>query len=381
MKSAFYYCLTALIAVMTGSGYAHSQTNSRSGDLKHFPGGSSPFEIGNRVAARFLASPHSNYGNPNPPRLITYPEVCTWYGALAFAHVTENNKLKEGLAKRFDPLFNDEAHLVPPPDHVDHTVFGAVPLELYRQSANRKYLDMGKNMADAQWELPPGKQADTQAIHYQSRGLTWQTRMWIDDMYMITAVQTQAYRATGDEKYINRAAEEMVAYLDSLQRPNGLFYHAPDVPFFWGRGNGWVAAGMAELLYSLPANNVNRPRILKGYRKMMNALLKYQTEQGMWRQLIDGPDSWPETSSTGMFTFAMITGVKEGWLGKKRFAPAARRGWLGLISYLDENADIREVCQGTNKKNDRQHYLDRLRFVGDMHGQAPVLWSAAALLR
>lgn len=41
-------------------------------------------------------------------------------------------------------------------------------------------------------------------------------------------------------------------YLDELQRPNGLFYHAPDVPYYWGRGNGWVAAGMAELLQCLP---------------------------------------------------------------------------------------------------------------------------------
>ncbi len=48
---------------------------------------------------------------------------------------------------------------------------------------------------------------------------------------MITIVQTQAYKVTGDRKYIDRAAKEMVLYLDELQRPNGLFYHAPDVPF------------------------------------------------------------------------------------------------------------------------------------------------------
>jgi rhamnogalacturonyl hydrolase YesR len=58
-------------------------------------------------------------------------------------------------------------------------------------------------------------------------------------MYMITTVQLKAYRATGDAKYIDRAAVEMTTYLDKLQQSNGLFYHAPDVPFFWGRGNGW----------------------------------------------------------------------------------------------------------------------------------------------
>jgi rhamnogalacturonyl hydrolase YesR len=173
----------------------------------------------------------------------------------------------------------------------------------------------------------------------------------------------------------------MVMYLDSLQRDNGLFYHAPDVPFFWGRGDGWMAAGMAELLRSVPADNPDRPRIMEGYKKMMASLLKYQDGKGMWHQLIDDPESWPETSCTGMFAFAMITGVQQGWLDQKTYGPAARKAWLGLISYIDENDDIREVCQGTNKKNDRQYYIDRQRITGDMHGQAPVLWCATALLR
>ena len=200
-------------------------------------------------------------------------------------------------------------------------------------------------------------------------------------MFMITAAQAQAYRATGDRRYVDRAAKEMVMYLDSLQRPNGLFYHAPDVPFFWGRGNGWMAAGMSELLRSLPQDNPNRPRIMEGYRTMMASLLEHQREDGMWRQLIDNPDSWPETSCSAMFTFALITGVKNGWLDEERYGSAARKGWLAVVRYIDENADVHEVCEGTGKKNDLQYYLDRKRNIGDMHGQAPILWCATALLR
>jgi rhamnogalacturonyl hydrolase YesR len=50
---------------------------------------------------------------------------------------------------------------------------------------------------------------------------------------------------------------------------------------------------------------------------MMASLLQYQADNGMWRQIIDDSASWPETSSTGMFTFAMITGVKMGGSIKK----------------------------------------------------------------
>jgi rhamnogalacturonyl hydrolase YesR len=200
-------------------------------------------------------------------------------------------------------------------------------------------------------------------------------------MYMLTMLQIEAYRATGDRKYIDRGALEMAAYLDKLQQPNGLFYHAPDVPFFWGRGDGWVAAGMSEMLRSLPQDDPYRARILAGYQKMMKALLQYQSKDGTWRQLIDHEEAWPESSSTGMFTFAMITGVKNGWLDDAAYGPAARRAWLALVGYVDQNDNVTSVCEGTNKKNDLQYYLLRQRKTGDFHGQAPVLWAAAALLR
>ena len=338
-------------------------------EFKKWPARKSPQEIGKRVAEHFVTTPHTNFGRPEPTTFITYPESVAWYGALTFADVSGDKDLTTKLIKRFEPLFGPEASFIPEPTHVDLTVFGTVPLQLYIETKEQKYLDLGKRLADAQWENP------------QSDGLTNQTRYWIDDMYMITMVQLQAYRATGDSKYLDRAAAEMTSYLDKLQQSSGLFYHAPDVPFYWSRGDGWVAAGMTEILRSLPANHSKRARILDGYHKMMSALLKYQDKDGMWHELIDDPTAWPETSSTAMFTFAMITGVKNGWLDKKTYAPAARKGWLGLVSYIDENADLRNVCQGTGKKNDRQYYLDRKRITGDLHGQAPVMWCATAFLR
>ena len=139
--------------------------------------------------------------------------------------------------------------------------------------------------------------------------------------------------------------------------------------------------GMSELLRSLPANNIHRPRIMEGYKKMMATLLQYQADDGLWRQLIDDAGSWKETSCSGMFTFAFITGVKEGWLPKKLYGAAARKGWLGVIKYINGNDEITNVCEGTNKKNDRQYYLERKKNTGDFHGQAPLLWCATALLR
>jgi unsaturated rhamnogalacturonyl hydrolase len=345
----------------------------QSADLKHFPKGFAPIEIGNRLSEHFLPTKHFLNG-----KSIHYAEVCTWYGALRFAEVTGEKNLERKLMERFEPLFTLEESYLPPLNHVDHNMFGCLPLEIYRITHDKRYLDLGLRYADTQWTLPENPDAEQKA--WADKGFTWQTRLWIDDMFMITIVQSQAYRATGDRKYIDRAAHEMVMYLEELQESNGLFFHAPDVPYFWGRGNGWMAAGMTELLSSLPDDNPDKPRILEGYRLMMKSLLEFQSPAGMWNQLINEPDFWAESSGTAMFTYAMITGVKKGWLNKKVYTPAARKAWLALVTHINSNDDVTEVCVGTGKKNDKQYYYDRPRVAGDFHGQAPVLWCCYALL-
>lgn len=334
--------------------------------------------IGKKVAEQFLASPHGMY-NTNDKQHIPYFEVCTWYGALRFAKESNNSELIQKLEQRFEPLFTTEAPLLPEPDHVDFNVFGALALELYLQTKDNKYKALGLPYADTQWNIPSDSILTEQALKYHEQGYTWQTRLWIDDMYMITLVQAQAYRVTGDKQYINRAAKEMVFYLEKLQQANGLFYHAASSPFFWGRGNGWMAAGMTELLCALPANNPDRPKIMAAYQVMMQTLLHYQTEDGAWRQLIDDPQSWKESSCTGMFTYAMITGLNHGWLDKP-YQPAARKGWLALVSFINEKGEVQGVCEGTGAGKSREYYYNRKQLTGDMHGQAPVLWCAAVML-
>ena len=88
----------------------------------------------------------------------------------------------------------------------------------------------------------------------------------------------------------------------------------------------------------------------------MKSLKDYQDKSGMWNQLIDKADCWPETSGSAMFTYAMIMGVKMGWLEAEEYGPIARKAWIALVPY------------------------DRPRIIGDYHGQAPMLWCTYALL-
>jgi rhamnogalacturonyl hydrolase YesR len=80
-----------------------------------------------------------------------------------------------------------------------------------------------------------------------------------------------------------------------------------------------------------------------------------------------------------MFTFALATGAREGWL-RPEARTAAEKGWTALAGYLDEDGKVREVCVGTGAVNSREHYLNRPRSTGDLHGQAAFLWAASAII-
>lgn len=367
MRIKTLFATMSLLFVLTGCA-------GEPGVLGSFPQGSTPEEIGKELAYHFVCARHELYAG----RYIHYAEVCTWSGALEFAQKTGDDKLLQLLIDRFEPLFNAEKALLPPMNHVDYNMFGGLSLQLFQITGDERYRDLGLQYADSQWTLP--ENAKEQESLWAEQGYSWQTRLWIDDMYMITFVQDQAYKVTGDAKYLDRAASEMVLYLETIQRPNGLFYHAPDVPYYWSRGDGWMAVGMANLLRDLPAEHKHRARIMEGYKTMMASLLEHQTESGMWNQLIDEPDFWAESSGTAMFTYAFIIGVQQGWLETEKYAPSARKAWLEMVKYIDSRHNVTEVCIGTGKKDSKQYYYERPRVAGDFHGQAPFLWCAAALI-
>jgi unsaturated rhamnogalacturonyl hydrolase len=356
-----------LLALLSGLAIAEIKTPE---SLSKWPPGASPEEVGKRIAENILPRKYRYEVMPEKASLgIIYPEVIAWYGALTVARLTGDEDLRNRLVLKFEPFLSEpESKRINGMAHVDYRVLGAVPLEIYLQTRDERCKKLGLSLAEAQWEKTTPD------------GITAEARYWIDDMYMIPLIQVQAFRASGDRIYLDRAALAMSAYFDKMQEENGLFYHGTNAHFYWGRGNGWMAAGSAELLRSLPEDHPSRARILAGYRKMMDGLLTHQSPSGMWRQLIDDADSWPETSGTAMFTFAMVTGVKHGWLDESAFGPAARKAWLALVGYLDESSNLREVCIGTDKGFDRSFYLERPRTAGDLHGQAPMLWTASALL-
>ncbi|MFV0606504.1 MAG: glycosyl hydrolase, partial [Niabella sp.] len=146
-------------------------------DLVNFPKGYEPKEVGARLSERFLESSHLLHGG----KWIHYAEVCTWYGALRFAETVQDQGLITKLQMRFDSLCLKEKELLPIMNHVDLNMFGCLPLELYKVTGNQAYLKLGMPYANSQWEIPNNPKPYELAWH--NKGYSWQTRLWIDDMF------------------------------------------------------------------------------------------------------------------------------------------------------------------------------------------------------
>ena len=115
-----------------------------------WPAGTSPQEVGQKIVQNML--PRWIPAEPS----VHYAEDSTWYTALEFARLTDDRALTDALVKRFDPWRTEEGQrkLISWERHVDHNIFGIVPLELYIRTGDPKYLELGRKLADRQWEQP-----------------------------------------------------------------------------------------------------------------------------------------------------------------------------------------------------------------------------------
>ena len=194
----------------------------------------------------------------------------------------------------------------------------------------------------------------------------------VEDMFFTAAVLGRAFKLTGDEAYLNILTRFL---LDAnVQQDDGLFWHDRRTPFYWGRGNGFAALSYAETLTYLPDNHPQRAAVLAIHRRHLDALRGVQHRSGMWRQLIDGPGSYPEMTVTCMVGYALARGLRRGWLDADHRDPLLR-AWLGVAARIDDHGGLVDVCTGTGVQQSRRDYLDRPAIFGpDERGGALSLW-------
>ncbi|OXM83638.1 glycoside hydrolase family 88/105 protein [Paenibacillus rigui] len=207
--------------------------------------------------------------------------------------------------------------------------------------------------------------------------------MWCDDMYMSVPFLCRYAELSGEMRYVEEAARQLLLYKKYLYMADRqIMSHVYDVGqgkaslTTWGRGNGWVFFSLAVLLSVLPEVHESYRDILGFYRELAGGYLRLQGRHGLWHQVLTDPESYEEASCTSMFIYGFALGVRHGWLQEPQaFVRAVLAGWSGLCErVIDKHGNLYGVCKGSSWSYSNAYYKHDLGWnLNDTHGIGIVL--------
>jgi len=211
--------------------------------------------------------------------------------------------------------------------------------------------------------------------------------IWADDLYMGIVFLARMGRLTGEQKYFDDAAKQVVNFTKYCYNPNTeLYYHGyysdlkQNNVAHWGRCNGWVMLAQADLLEFLPEDHPQRKKLLEIFLQQVIGVSRYQDKTGLWRQLINKSDSYLESSCTAMFTYSIAKAVNNGWI-PENYGLIALDGWAGLKSKIQEDGQVQDICVGTGMQDNLRFYYERPTQLNDIHGLGAVLLAGIEILK
>jgi rhamnogalacturonyl hydrolase YesR len=312
-----------------------------------------PLEVARWMAARYPANP-----------IMSYIPALSWSGSLRLAELTGEARWREKPHREMMPFITGERPAIAEP-HLLTSLAGHLAFsDAGAWEGNAAAAELARKGAD--FIMP---ESTDEVVRFP--------RNWTDDMFMATSVLARAAARTGDERYARVVGRLLTSYAEKLQREDGLFIHALEGPHAWGRGNGFAMLGLVEAMTHLPATWPERPQVLEIYRKHMRAMVRHQSDDGSWRQVVDEPTSYRELTVTAMTVASMARGVRLGWLDRAEFIPVIERGWQAVSARIAEDGTVRDVCSGTGAQATKEYYLERPVVNGaDDRGGAMVLLAA-----
>jgi rhamnogalacturonyl hydrolase YesR len=211
--------------------------------------------------------------------------------------------------------------------------------------------------------------------------------LWADDLYMSVPFLARMGKLTGDKKYFNDAAKQVVNFTKYLFCKNTeLYYHCyysdlkTNGVAHWGRCNGWVMMAQVNLLNLLDRGHSKRETLISILFQHILGIAKYQDIIGLWHQILNKNDSYLESSCTAMFTYSIARAVNEGWIDK-RYASIALRGWEGLQTKIRGDGQLEDICIGTGIREDMIFYYKRPKRLNESHGLGAVLLAGIEVIK
>ncbi len=211
--------------------------------------------------------------------------------------------------------------------------------------------------------------------------------VWADDLFMSIPFLLMAARTPDHTNAVDDAARQAVNFQKYLQDPHtGLYHHGwysrtrEQSPVCWGRANGWIAWAIAELLDTLSPRHPLYKTVLRNFRRHMSALADCQAPDGLWRQVLDDPSSYEETSCTAMFSLAMARGAHRHWLDRS-YKGRALKAWQAVARRITPDGVVQGICRGTDMGADASYYRNRPTYDNDPRGLGAVVAAGIEIAR
>jgi rhamnogalacturonyl hydrolase YesR len=230
-----------------------------------------------------------------------------------------------------------------------HLVFA----ELAERTGDARYLERARAAAELAFD-DDGEMLEAMPGHGEMS----------DAIFMGASILAHVGELTGERRYFDMAARQIDFMNALVRRDDGLYRHSPLTDAAWGRGNGFAAIGYALTLSRLPQEHPAHAELLGEYRELMRTLARWQNADGTWRQVVDHPGAYHETSSTAIIGYSMQRGLNRGWLAPEEFDATVERAWLGLLTRTDADGGFIDVSESTNKQPSLEAYLMREALAG-----------------
>ena len=275
-------------------------------------------------------------GKEKPHHPLDWTNGALYIGMVKWAEMADSDTYYDWLKNIGD---QHEWRLYKRKYHADDHTVGQMYLELFKKYNDKKMI------------APTKEQLNFIRMHPSQSILNWKTPYhqdrwnWCDALFMSPPVWAQLYNITKDQKYLDFLMKEFKVTTDFLFDKDEHLYYRDEryknqldngTKIFWSRGNGWVFAGLVNVMNELDPKTNEYKYFLKIYKKMAKKLLEIQTPNGHWAMSLLGQEFYPtpETSGSSFFIYGLAWGINNGVLNNSMYASAVQKGWNSMVSHV-----------------------------------------------
>jgi len=224
---------------------------------------------------------------------------------------------------------------------------GEVCLRAYEKTGDTFFLGGAEQMLDYLMTKAP-RTADGIICHNNisfEEGFS-PFQLWIDGLYMVPPFLAVMGR-------LEEAIVQIRGYIKHLYQPKDkLFYHIIDAEQnrfvrkkFWATGNGWALLGLARVIEEAQFRKKNAlsEELQVLFHDLLDGMLKYQLEDGRFRDTLDDETSFVDGTSAMMVSAAIYRGIANGYLAtdyRTKADPACET----VSGKIDAMGLLHEVC-------------------------------------